>query len=137
MDSIVDEIIKQYNKNNVKLLTASSLSPDVPDIADLSTRQVVINKSSKYGNQLPFRMAHELMHIVNSEPYSYRMAAYHTYDVGNPEEHIANIGAIKLLLSLFDDVHHNFNWLKFMNDCGIPSYLEEDVKKYVQLIDPH
>ncbi|CAH1856231.1 hypothetical protein [Convivina praedatoris] len=137
MDTIIDEIIKQYDEYNVKLLTASSLDSDVPDIADLSTRQVVINKSSKYGNQLPFRMAHELMHIVNSEPYSSRMVAYHVYDVGNPEEHIANIEAIKLLLSLFGESHHEFNWLHFMNDCGIPSYLEDDVKKYVQLTDRH
>lgn len=64
MNNIIEKILEEYKRNGVIVLEATSLSPSVPDIADLISRQVVINTNSKYQAQLPFRLAHELMHII-------------------------------------------------------------------------
>lgn len=128
MIQAIERIISEYDKQGVSLLTTTKLSSDVPDVADLETRQVVFNKKSILVNQVPFRLAHELMHIVHAEPYSRRMVAYHGYDVGNPEERMANNQAIKFLMEIYMEEAEEFNWLQFMEAYGVPSYLEYRVK---------
>lgn len=130
MQRTVERIINEYDKQGVILLPTDRLSPDVPDVADLATRQVVFNTNSSLVTQVPFRLAHELMHIVHAEPYSHRMVAYHAYDVGNPDERMANNQAIKFLMNIYMEEAEEFNWLQFMEAYGIPSYLEERVKAF-------
>ena len=131
MNDVIDEIIELYYKHHVVILEATCLSSDVPDIADIGTKQVVININSKYKSQLPFRLAHELMHIVHSNFSSHRMVAYHNYDVRNPEEKIANSEAVKLLVNLYAENVNEMNWVNIMNAFGIPTFLENEVKEAV------
>lgn len=128
MNNIIENILEEYKNNNVIILEASCLNKDVPDIADLTSRQVVINTNSKYKNQLPFRLAHELMHIVNGGNNIHRMVAYHNYDVTNPYEVKANTEAVEFLFNMYSSVNDELNWLNFMETYGIPSFLENKVK---------
>ncbi|TWW13134.1 hypothetical protein LABALGNA3A7_09400 [Dellaglioa algida] len=131
MNDVIEEIQQLYTQYNVNLLKASNLGADVPDIADVTTRQVVINTNSKYTDQLPFRMTHELMHIVHSNITSQRMVAYHNYDVKNIEEKTANKEAIKLLWRLYSSTTDELNWVKFMECFGIPGFLENETLEII------
>lgn len=131
MNDVIETIIELYDKHRVNIIYANCLSSDVPDIADIATRQVVINSNSKYKSQLPFRMAHELMHIVYSDSSSHRMVAYHNYDVRNPEEKTANSEAIKLLVNIYNENSEEINWINVMNTFGIPAFLESEVQEAV------
>lgn len=128
MNNIIEKILEEYRKNDVIVLEATSLSPDVPDIADLISRQVVINTNSKYRAQLPFRLAHELMHIINGNQNAHRMVAYHNYDISNPHEIKANKEAVEFLFNMYSSENEELNWINFMELYGVPGFMENKVK---------
>ncbi|WP_338753205.1 ImmA/IrrE family metallo-endopeptidase [Leuconostoc mesenteroides] len=132
MNNIIEKILEEYKRNDVIVLEATSLSPDVPDIADLISRQVVINTNSKYQAQLPFRLAHELMHIINGDQNTHRMVAYHNYDISNPHEIKANQEAIEFLFNRYSSENNELNWISFMNMYGVPSFMENKVKFLIE-----
>lgn len=128
MNNIIEKILEEYKRNGVIVLEATSLSPDVPDIADLTTRQVVINTNSKYSTQLPFRLAHELMHIIHGNQNTHRMVAYHNYDISNPHEIKANKEAVEFLFNMYSSENEELNWINFMELYGVPGFMENKVK---------
>lgn len=67
MNNILDEIMTLYVSNNVELIQTSRLSPDAPDVADLKSRRVVINKNSRWNHQYIFRLTHEIFHFIEKK----------------------------------------------------------------------
>lgn len=97
-----------------------------PDIAIFE--DMIINMNPNYHSNFPetFRLAHELAHLIYSEPtFLYAFSPYFQ----NREERLAHSYAIKILANyLYEDVPvEQRNWTGFMDRFNLPAWFEFEV----------
>lgn len=98
-----------------------------PDVAIFD--EMTINMNPNYSSSFPesFRLAHELAHLIYSEPtFLYAFSPYFQ----NKEERLAHEGAIKLIVDyIYEDVPLEYrNWTEFMEQFNLPIWFEFAVR---------
>lgn len=72
-----------------------------------------------------FIIVHEYFHIYLN--HTGRLTAFNGNDERNPNEHEANLQAIRVLLQIYSENHYELNYIDFMTMFGIPFWLESTV----------
>ena len=103
-----------------------------PPSASPKYMKIAMNRNWHNSEEIPFQLAHELAHIINHDDCE--MAFYHaSYSSQERIEREANIGAIKLLLPIFNDMGYENNPVKFIQVFHIPNYLFDNITKIMKL----
>lgn len=109
-----------------------SLNKYTPPSASTKYNKIAMNENWHNQEEIPFQLAHELAHIINHDDCE--MAFYHaSYSSQERIEREANIGAIKLLLPIFNDMGYSNNPVTFMQVFHVPNYLFDNVTKIMKL----
>lgn len=111
----------------IEYIEGSNTDPDVAFYEDMT-----INMNPNYQSTFPasFRLAHELAHLLYSEPtFAYMFSPL----MQNKEERLAHEKAIELISNyVYRDtpVEHR-NWLEFMDKFNLPLWFEFAVQDAV------
>lgn len=109
-----------------------SLNAYTPPSASSKYKKIAMNLNWHKKEELVFQLAHELAHIMNHDNCT--LAFYHaSYSSQERIEREANIGAIKLLLPIFNDMGYSNNPVTFMQVFHVPNYLFDNVTKIMKL----
>lgn len=124
MDEIITRLLNYAFDHGIEYILTTDLSPITPSATD--GHNIVINLNWHVKNQLPFHISHEVGHVLNGDdecPLSYFTLNSDTIEAA------ASKKGIELLIPLyFDRVGlEDVNPYLFMNQLGIPDYLEPTV----------
>ena len=135
MDDAIWYLLKIAHKNNIKVQWSRVLNKYTPPACRIDTRIICMNLNWHRQAELPFQLAHELSHIINSDPGD--VCFYNATFTGKQSvEYRANVGAVKLLVPFYcqETNRENINLYNFEHAYQIPGYLSgvvrEQVKEY-------
>lgn len=108
-----------------------NLNEYTPPAASYKYMKIAMNRNWHKPKEIPFQLAHEISHIKNHDNCT--LAFYHaSYSSQERIEREANVGAIKLLLPIFNDMGYENNPVKFMQVFHVPNYLFDNVTKIMK-----
>lgn len=107
-------VLFQYAYDHNISVTAEHFDPDWIPVAIPSKRRILINLSWPRKKELPLIIAHEIAHVQNG---GVDFAEY-TRSPRDPEEAMANRGAIELLINLFVDPQIS------LNQFNVPAFVD-------------
>lgn len=128
MDIISSEVSTKLSviatKNNIIIRDNLNLMTNTPDVCFTYDKGIVMNPNWETNVSYPFRLAHEISHILYGDHDA--QAVYQFSEYGKRgEELLAHKNAIRLLMS----IEMPSNPLKFMSYYRVPSWLESHVIK--------
>lgn len=113
--------------NGISIVWTDQLAPDKPSCAMPNQNTIIVNNRWHNQDEIPFQLAHEIGHMLNGDEGAlyYCSPASHT-----KVECGANDKAIDLILDYCAiNEKSTDNYADFMHYYGIPSSLEENVKR--------
>lgn len=128
---VVERLLKKAKELGIDVIWTYGLHDYTPSVSSSKKKRIIMNANWKDKNELPFQLAHEIAHVLNHDDCE--MAFYHaSYSSQERIEREANIGAIKLLLPIFEDMGYENNPIKFMQLFHVPNYLFDNVVKVMK-----
>lgn len=137
MDIISSEVSTKLSviatKNNIIIRDNLNLMTNTPDVCFTYDKGVVMNPNWETNVSYPFRLAHELSHILYGDHEA--QAVYQFSEYGKRgEELLAHRNAIKMLMSIEMPTTVN----GFMEYYHVPSWLERyanETFKYLSVVE--
>ncbi len=129
---IIEDLVLDAGRLDIEVIFTDNLHPETPDVVDTVERKVIINNSSPLVEILPFRVSHEIGHVLDDTPNNVRWASFENYDSNNPHERIANTNGVKILLDEHLNNGGQFNYIDFMKMYGLPAWTEMKVIQQMQ-----
>lgn len=125
-EKLIKHLTNTARRYGIQIVFIEENSDD-PDVAIHSQMLIIMN--TNYNSSFPesFRLAHELAHLLYSEPtFAYTFSPYFQ----NKEERLAHEGAIKLIVDyIYEDVPLEYrNWTEFMEQFNLPIWFEFAVR---------
>lgn len=128
---IIDRLLDMAKRLDIRVEWSDLFNKYTPPASSTKYQSIVMNNNWHNQNELAFQLAHEIAHVLNHDDCE--MAFYHaSYSSQERIEREANIGAIKLLLPIFEDMGYENNPIKFMQLFHVPNYLFDNVVKVMK-----
>lgn len=128
-DDVLNYLISICDDIDITCFWPSSLAPYTPPTALPGKRRIVMNPNWHNKQEIPFQLAHEMAHIINSDDTNWIRYYQGTYSGESKLEYSTNKTAIRILLSYFEVEDIVYNPTTFMECFAIPSHLESAVRK--------
>ena len=120
------------NINGINIVITDELDENDTDISIPAANTIVINENYKTTVDVAFRLAHELAHLIFGSNDQNKVYGFSIFS-NKESEKSANRNALKIITKfLYKDVPLEYrNWVRFMEEFGLPDHLEHMVKEEI------
>lgn len=126
MDTMVTKLMQYAYDHAITCVLTSKLDSHTPSSSRPDNHIVLINMNWHNANEIPFQFAHELGHVVNADE---GILYYSSFSNKSKYERAANMTGLDILIPIYLSItgYTANNVTPFMEQFGIPNYLEADV----------